>query len=330
MKFWNFCPLVSADIEEVDNYMKEAVKSRKQVLTDISHDLIESGGKRLRPGFLILAAQLGKYNRDKILPYAAAIELIHTATLVHDDIIDESPYRRNKESTHQKWGRDMAIYTGDYLFTKAFSLLSNKDKSNFSHLNHVARAMQSICEGEIDQYEQKYKIQTVFDYLKRIQRKSALLFAMSTTIGAQEAGCSKKVSKAIGLYGLYFGVAFQIYDDLLDYTETHTNIGKPIGNDIREGNYTLPLLYALNDPVYSDPIKELLAKKDKISEAEVKNIISYVNKTESINQSMQLAYKFIGKAEKQLSIIPNKNDVIPYFQQLLYKLFPKNQKVEDI
>lgn len=321
MKFWDFCPLVSSDIEKLDDYMKDAVKSRKQILTDISHDLIESGGKRLRPGFLILAAQLGKYNEENILPYAAAIELIHTATLVHDDIIDESSYRRNKKSIHSKWGRDMAIYTGDYLFTKAFSLLSNKDNSNLSHLNHVARAMQSICEGEIDQYEQKYKIQTVFDYLKRIQRKSALLFAMSTTIGAQESGCSRKISKAIGFYGLYFGVAFQIYDDLLDYTDTATNIGKPIGNDIQEGNYTLPLLYALKDPTYGNAIKDLLSKKEKATAEDIKAIISYVNSTDAIHQSTELAYKFIEKAKVQLDTLPNKPAVI-YFHKLLNNLFP--------
>lgn len=321
MAFWSFCPLVSNDIKDLDDYMKSAVVSRKQTLTDISHDLIDRGGKRLRPGFLILAAHLGKYNKDKILPFAAAIELIHTATLVHDDIIDESSYRRNSKTIHEKWGRDMAIYTGDYLFTRSFSILSSKKVSKNTYLNKVALAMQSICEGEIDQYEQKYKIQTVYDYLKRIHRKSAVLFALSTAIGAQEARCSAKVIRYVTLFALYYGVAFQICDDLLDYTETESNIGKPIGNDIKEGNYTLPLIYALEDSTYGDSIKNLLEKKDSITNEEVQTVIEYVNKTDAINQAKGLAFKFLYKAEVQLDLLPDKASVT-YFRQLLYELFP--------
>lgn len=321
MAFWDFCPLVSDDIGYLDDYMKKAVVSRKQTLTDICHDLIDSGGKRLRPGFLILAAHLGEYNRDKILPFAASIELIHTATLVHDDIIDESSYRRGDQTVHEKWGRDMAIYTGDYLFTRSFSLLSSKEVSNNTYLNKVALAMQSICEGEIDQYEQKYKIQTVYDYLKRIHRKSAVLFALSAAIGAEEAHCPAKVTRYITLFSLYYGVAFQIYDDLLDYTDTQANIGKPIGNDIKEGNYTLPLIYAFDDPTYGESIKALLLKGDGITDDEVQTVIEYVNKTDATGQAKELAFKFLYKADVQLDLLPNKPSV-SYFRQILHGLFP--------
>ncbi|HHX60874.1 MAG TPA: polyprenyl synthetase family protein [Epulopiscium sp.] len=321
MAFWSFCPLVSEDIEHVNNYMKKSVVSRKQTLTNISQDLIDSGGKRLRSGFLILAAHLGEYNRDDILPFAAAVELIHTATLVHDDIIDESSYRRNNQTIHEKWGRDMAIYTGDYLFTKSFAMLSDKDVPENNYLNKVAHAMQSICEGEIDQYEQKYKIQNVYDYLKRIHRKSAVLFALSSGVGAQQAGCSNKIIRHASTFALHYGVAFQIYDDLLDYTDTELNIGKPIGNDIKEGNYTLPIIYALEDPTYGDSIQNLLLKKDAITDAEIQTVIQYVNKTDAINQSTKLAFKFLYKAESRLNRLPNK-PCVPYFRQILYDLFP--------
>ena len=321
MEFWDFCPLVSTDINYLNDYMKKAVVSRKETLTKISHDLIDSGGKRLRPGFLILAAHLGEYDRERIIPFAASIELIHTATLVHDDIIDESSYRRNQETIHEKWGRDMAIYTGDYLFTRAFSILSDKDVSKNSYLNKVALAMQSICEGEIDQYEQKYKIQSVFDYLKRIYRKSAVLFALSAAIGAQESACTDQEIRYVGLFALYYGVAFQIFDDLLDYTETELSIGKPIGNDIKEGNYTLPLIYALEDETYGDSIQAFLLKKDLISGAEVQTVIESVSNTNALKEAKDLAFKFLYKAEAQLDLLGDKPSV-PYFRHILYELFP--------
>ncbi len=325
MSFWSFCPLVDDDMEYLNEYMKKAVVSRKETLTEISQDLIDRGGKRLRPGFLMLAAHLGDYDRDKILPFAASVELIHTATLVHDDIIDESSYRRNEKTIHKKWGRDMAIYTGDYLFTRAFSILSSKEVAGNPHLNKVALAMQSICEGEIDQYEQKYEIQTVYDYLKRIHRKSAVLFALSSSVGAREAGCSNKIIRYVTLFSLYYGVAFQIYDDLLDYTDTQANIGKPIGNDIKEGNYTLPLIYSLDDPNYGDSIAKLLLKKDQITDDEIQTVIEYVNSTNAREQARDLAFKFVYKADAQLDLLPDLPST-SYFRQILHGLFPDYTK----
>ncbi len=303
MDIWNAYPEIKEELQCVEEYMIAHTTSKKKILTDISRDLIMAGGKRIRPGFVILAAKLGTYKRDKVIPMAASIELLHTATLVHDDIIDESHVRRGKPTVQAKWGKDMAVYTGDFLFTKAFMMLSSKD--SFKHLSFIARAMKEICEGEVSQYETKYNQNTtVFEYLKRSYRKTAVLFGMSMVIGGYESGCKKKVLHALGKFGGAYGMIFQMKDDLLDYEGTEENIGKPIGNDIREGMYTLPLLYALEDVHVKDEIKALLDKKQFLSKEEIDQIIVLVKQSDGIDRTKELAHKFYKKAKQALAQLP--------------------------
>ena len=295
MSLWEAYPEIHEELIKVENYMKKAVPSRKKILTEISLELIESGGKRLRPAFVILGAKCGKYDPEKIIPLGAAIELLHTATLVHDDIIDDSQLRRGKTTVQAKYGRDMAVYTGDYLFTKAFMILS--DKTSFEHLNRIAQGVKAICEGEIDQYEIKYNTNvTVTDYLKRIYRKTAVLFVMSILVGAYEGKCKRKTLNALGKFAAYFGMAFQIRDDLLDYTSTEKIEGKPIGNDIKQRIYTLPLLFALQDNNVNQEIKELLSKKEHIEKEEIDRVIDLVKETNALKETKALKDKFICKA----------------------------------
>lgn len=304
MSFWSPYPEIGKELALVEEYIEKQLPSRKKLLTDISLDLMHAGGKRLRPAFLILSAKFGRYNREKIIPLAAAIEILHAATLVHDDIIDDAALRRGKETVQAKWGQDMAVYTGDYLFTKAFMILSNK--TSFQYLHWIARAVKSICEGEVDQYEIKYRKDiTVLEYLKRIYRKTAVLFAMSTVIGAQESRCSKQIVKALGSFGSWYGMAFQIRDDILDYTSTERKEGKPIGNDIKQGIYTLPLLYALKDPVYGQKLHQLLDQKGHITEESIQEIIELVRKTDALVETKHLADTFIRKAYTMIERLPN-------------------------
>lgn len=320
MELWNVYPEIQTELYEVEQYMKQSIISRKPLLTEIALDLIEASGKRLRPVFVILAAQQGKgYDREKIIPIAGAIELLHTATLVHDDIIDEATFRRGQESIYTKWGRDMAIYTGDYLFARAFMMLSKK--TSFNQLYYLAHGIKSICEGEVDQYTERYNLNIqVYDYLKRIYRKTAILFSISTTIGAYEAKAPKKIVKAAGELGLSYGVAFQIKDDLFDYTSTEDIIGKPIGNDIRQGIYTLPLLYAIKDPYVGKEIKMLLQKKEEITDDEIRKIIQLVQQTNGILNAEILAKRYIQRGEERIAQLPNSRSQEVFkclFQQLL-------------
>lgn len=234
------------------------------------------------------------------------MELLHTATLVHDDIIDDSRLRRGKTTVQAKWGKDMAVYAGDYLFTKAFTILS--DKTSFEHLNKVAHGVRIICEGEIDQYEIKYDVNiSVMKYLKRIYRKTAVLFSMSTLTGAYEAKCKRQTLNALGKFAISYGMAFQIRDDLLDYTSTEKIEGKPMGNDIKQGVYTLPLLFALQHMEYKDEIKKLLSLKDKINAKEIEKIIRLVKETNALESTKELKDKYVKKALEALDNLEDKD-----------------------
>lgn len=304
MDFWEAYPELNNEIKKVEKYMKKVIPSRKKVLTDICMDLIDAGGKRLRPAFVVLGAKHGRYNENRIIPLGAAIELLHTATLIHDDIIDDSQLRRGKITVQAQWGEDMAVYAGDYLFTKAFTILS--DKMSFEHLNRVAHGFKAICEGEIDQYEIKYNMNvSVMDYLKRIYRKTSVLFMMSILVGAYEGKCKKNTLNALGKVASNFGMAFQIHDDLIDYVSTQTKEGKPIGNDIRQGVYTLPLLYALEDNRVESKIKEILILKDKITDEGIDRVIQLVLETKALDNTKELKDKFVKKALSSLDNISN-------------------------
>jgi len=295
MGLWQGYPEIHKELIKVENYMKEVIPSRKKILTDICLELIEAGGKRLRPAFVIIGAKFGRFDEIKIIPLAASMELLHTATLVHDDIIDDSELRRGRVTVQAKWGEDMAVYVGDYLFTKAFTILS--DKMHYEYLNRIAHAFKTICEGEIDQYEIKYNMDvSVTDYLKRIYRKTAVLFVMSILTGAYEGKCKRSTIHALGKFASFYGMAFQVYDDLLDYLSSEEIEGKPIGNDIRQGIYTLPLLYALKDQKTGPEIKKFLSKKADISNEEIQQVIQLVKETRALDLTRELKEKFVKKA----------------------------------
>ncbi|NLM48061.1 MAG: polyprenyl synthetase family protein [Epulopiscium sp.] len=304
MGLWQGYPEIHKELIKVENYMKEVIPSRKKILTDICLELIEAGGKRLRPAFVIIGAKFGRFDEIKIIPLAASMELLHTATLVHDDIIDDSELRRGRVTVQAKWGEDMAVYVGDYLFTKAFTILS--DKMHYEYLNRIAHAFKTICEGEIDQYEIKYNMDvSVTDYLKRIYRKTAVLFVMSILTGAYEGKCKRSTIHALGKFASFYGMAFQVYDDLLDYLSSEEIEGKPIGNDIRQGIYTLPLLYALKDQKTGPEIKKFLSKKADISNEEIQQVIQLVKETRALDLTRELKEKFVKKA---LSALDNLSD----------------------
>lgn len=304
MGLWQGYPEIHKELIKVENYMKEVIPSRKKILTDICLELIEAGGKRLRPAFVIIGAKFGRFDEIKIIPLAASMELLHTATLVHDDIIDDSELRRGRVTVQAKWGEDMAVYVGDYLFTKAFTILS--DKMHYEYLNRIAHAFKTICEGEIDQYEIKYNMDvSVTDYLKRIYRKTAVLFVMSILTGAYEGKCKRSTIHALGKFASFYGMAFQVYDDLLDYLSSEEIEGKPIGNDIRQGIYTSPLLYALKDQKTGPEIKKFLSKKADISNEEIQQVIQLVKETRALDLTRELKEKFVKKA---LSALDNLSD----------------------
>lgn len=302
---WTKHPEISNELLLVDEYIKNNISSRNKLLTEVVDGLVEAGGKRMRPALAILAAKFGNYKRKKLIPTASAIEILHTATLVHDDIIDRAELRRGRVTVSEKYGFDMAVYTGDFLFTKAVMMLSINLPAK--KLDIVAKAIKTICEGEVDQFEDRYNIDTgIVTYLKRITRKTAVLFSAACALGADMAGCPEKTIKSLARFGLYYGIAFQIRDDIYDFTSDRNTSGKPVYEDVLKGVVTLPLIHVLRSVKgMKDVIRPIMRKKDKMSQDDILKIVSLVREHGGIEYSVEMLRKYIGRGLDALSALPD-------------------------
>lgn len=317
--FWQKYPEISRELTLVEDYIKKNITSRNKLLSQIVNELVEAGGKRIRPAYIVLSAKVGRYSSRKVIPVAGAIEILHTATLVHDDIIDCSKLRRGRVTVSEKYGNDMAVYTGDFLFTKAVLMLSKG--VSVDKLGLVAKGIKIICEGEVDQYQCRYNVKTtILSYLKRISRKTAILFSASCALGAYLGKCNPSVTRSLSKFGFYYGMAFQIRDDLNDFLSDEKSSGKPVGKDIAEGLITLPVLYALNQSdIVKKAVIDVIEGKDGISPENVKKVIELTRQYDGIYKAQNLLDKYIQKALKELQGLPP-SDYRTIFQDILFKL----------
>lgn len=241
--------------KDLYNYLQNelgAVKAQINVQTHskfkevqfIIDDVMSNEGKMLRPFLVLLSAQFGHCDEKKIRLLAGAVEILHMATLVHDDIIDEAALRRNKPSIQSKYGKDMAVYAGDYLLAKSISIL-NEETFDPNNVKQLAKTISKICESELMQYQNRFKALSIKNYLKVISGKTAALFAVSLYIGALESNCGEAFARQLGRIGYELGMAFQIIDDLLDFNENQQKVGKSTLTDFTNGYFTIPILYAL-------------------------------------------------------------------------------------
>ncbi len=295
-------PEIIEEMNIIEDKLTLSVKSRQKIVAQATQELLEAGGKRLRPLLLLLSANLGEYNSDKITSLAASIELLHMATLVHDDIIDDSVLRRGNQTVQSRWGKDVAVFTGDYLLCKALLLIPQD--INTKNSKRIVRAIKVVCEGEIQQYQDKYNQNiSVQGYLKRIAAKTASLFSMSCYIGASEAKFDKKIVNAFAKFGMSLGMAFQITDDILDIVGKSKTMGKPMGIDFTQGIYTLPIIYALQNKHYSMVIEEILLKQ--YEREDTPDIFEQILKSGGIENSKKLANRYIERAKRYLNELPN-------------------------
>jgi heptaprenyl diphosphate synthase len=300
--FWDKYPIIRTELEDIQEIMKENVKSSEKYIEKPLLELIESGGKLLRPAFLLLGGRFGQYDKDRLYPLAAVIELLHMATLVHDDIVDDSPLRRGNETIQSKYGKDYAVFMGDFLFCRCFSMLSNEYTTE--NMKNISNAISRICVGELRQYYlRRSQSISLKRYLKVISGKTAALFALSLYVGASESKCPEKQAKTLGKIGYNVGMAFQIIDDILDYTGDEKLLGKSIKGDLKEGVYTLPLIYALQ----KDKSGELrnLIYKDNIEDNDILRILDLAKEHGGIEKSRNLANLYTKKAFDQLNKLPD-------------------------
>ncbi len=306
---WENIPALKAELELFEQNMLGQFQSHKSVnsyLDKLSVELINSGGKRLRPAMTIASSMMGEYHREEVISTAISIELLHTATLVHDDIIDNSQLRRNQPTVYAREGVNTAVFTGDYLYVKSILALAAAGLP-VEYMKRLARAIEEVCVGEVEQFRGRGKVPGFKTYLSRISRKTAALFAASCAAGAHLGGLSDDQVQLAARFGGYYGIAFQIKDDLLDIMESADTTGKPAGNDLKEGVITLPVILAAT--VDSSVMKKLegilsVPGGKKVSKRDLLQMVSLVRNTEGIDKTRSVLTKYIAKAERVLNRLP--------------------------
>ena len=286
------------DLGILDEYIRSIVRDLDDLLGKVFAGTLLAGGKRIRPALFLICARNNRYNIDYLLPAAAGIEMLHTASLIHDDIIDNSFLRRGTKTIHNVYDKDTARYAGDYLFTYAFYLLNSY--SNHQIYKEMSYTSQSLVIGEFDQLKTKSLLrQSEKMYLEKINEKTSSLFKLSCVLGGILSGSKEKDIENMRKFGGFLGMAFQINDDLIDININRPadKIDKPVGNDIRQGNITLPIIYALKDDKISPSIKNLLEKKD-FSEDDADRILKLINLSGVAELVRQKVFYYLNEAKK--------------------------------
>ncbi len=307
MNIAEFYQGMEGDLAFVEQQLHKQLHTTNHVLKDASTQLLDAGGKRLRPVFVLLSGTFGQYDRLRLTHVAVALELIHMASLVHDDVVDHAQMRRGRPTVKSLYGNKMSMYTGDYIFAQALANLAEIDDPLLHKT--LALAIERMCIGEIEQIRDLFKTDsTMRVYLRRIRRKTAFLIEMSCALGAMAAGCSSLEVAGLRRYGYYTGMAFQITDDILDFTSTEERLGKPVGSDLRQGNITLPVLYALQDTTYGQKLRNLL--HEDCSPEDVLSMVRLVIESGGIEFAQHVADRYLAKANEGLAVLtPGKNRI---------------------
>lgn len=310
-------PKLEKDLSEVKNIILEQLDSPNKEMSSGLKELALSTGKLLRPAFLILCGRLGNFRKDKLYSLAAAVEMLHMATLIHDDIVDDSPVRRGKPALHVTQGKKNAVLMGDLLFSRCFRLSAQHAKIETSRI--LSAAVERICESEIAEVPEG--IPSLRTYLRKTAGKTSVLFAVSCYAGAKESGCPQILQDALRRAGYSIGMGFQIIDDILDYTGDEKLLGKPVGNDLREGIFTLPIILAAKDK--PKEIASLAASLRK-GEASADYVISRVKSLGGIDSAGEYARKYTKRALNSLRIMPSgwpKDALLDLTESLLVRTY---------
>lgn len=303
MKIATALKYVNKDIQRVEKKIKSVTNAESSMIQSASNHLLSAGGKRIRPIFVLLSSRFGSDNQDKIIDVAVALELIHMASLVHDDVIDHATVRRGKPTVNKQWDNGTAVFTGDYIFARTLELL--KPFKNHRLHSVLSNTIHQLCIGEIEQIRDKYRLgQNQFTYFKRIKRKTALLIESSTQMGAIASGTDPHTEQLLKEYGYYIGMSYQIMDDILDFTSTEKELGKPVGSDLLNGHITLPTLIAMNEDI--EIYNEIEAFFNNHSESnEIQHTIKKIKQSNAIEHAYEVSQVYLRKAEKALKQLPD-------------------------
>jgi octaprenyl-diphosphate synthase len=301
--------LIQDEMEQVEAKIASESVASADVVTSIGRYLQSSGGKRLRPALLLLSAKLARpenhFAGSTAVNLGAVVELIHAATLVHDDVIDAAQTRRGRPSTNAKWDNHTCVLAGDWLYMQAFQIALRE--RNFAVLDLLIGLTQMMVEGELLQLERIGRIDvTEADCMELVDRKTACLFSVCARLGILSAGGDTAMQEKAGEYAWNLGMAFQLVDDVLDFTAREKTLGKPVGGDLREGKVTLPLVYALADATPGErALVETILERRGYDETPFARILALLEKYRGIERVRERAQAFTDKARQIIAFFPD-------------------------
>jgi octaprenyl-diphosphate synthase len=299
---------IGGDLEKVDQEFRNNLRSNVPIISAIGEYLLLSGGKRFRAKLLLLSSKLCEYHGDLHISMASLIEFIHTATLLHDDVVDRAELRRGIDSANSKWGNEASVLVGDFLFTKCFSLLVQS--GNWKILQVMSKATTTMAEGELEELIRTNDLSLTEDgYLSIITRKTASLISAATQIGAILGQVSEEKERALSEFGMNVGIAFQLIDDHLDYTSNEEEFGKKIGIDLQDGKITLPLIETLQ---HCNKKEEALIRETVESKPITKDnffrVVEIIHRYRGIQYTWEKARSYVERAKSYLRLFPNSKE----------------------
>jgi len=296
--------LIKNDLNKIEKKIKGFTSSPNPLIKEISNYLFRKPGKKIRPALVTLCSKLFKYPGNEHILMGTLVEMIHTASLIHDDIIDESDKRRGKDTVHTRWGPNITVLLGDYIYINTIG--SSLNTANLEITKTLIQASAQMIEGELNEYYLSGNLEiTEEDYLDILNKKTASLFSACCQIGGRLAGAQEKFISMLGEFGINFGMSFQLIDDLLDYSGDPESLGKPVLSDLKEGRVTLPLIYTFNNDGHENQksISELFNQKD-FSKLSLKKIIDIVESNGALEYTFQKAKDFSISARNILKHFP--------------------------
>jgi octaprenyl-diphosphate synthase len=296
--------LIEAELKQVESQLKKNLESEVPLIGLVGDYLLSSGGKRIRPALLLLSAKLLGYDGERHIALASVIEFIHTATLLHDDVVDSATLRRGIASANTLWGNEASVLVGDYLFSKSFSLMV--EDGNLDILRVMSAATTTIAQGEVLQLASMSDLaMTEQRYLDVVMNKTAVLLATACQTGAILGGATAEQERDLRSFGMDLGTAFQLIDDTLDYVSSEDQLGKCIGHDLEEGKITLPLIHTLRrcSPAERVRITNVLASKT-LAHDDFRAVVSLVTKYEGIEYAVRVARQYVARGKGHLDAFP--------------------------
>ena len=293
---------VEEDLNDIEKALSDNLNPYLDLVSEVAGHLLFSGGKRLRPLLMVLSARLCGYTGNYEKTFSTALEYLHTATLLHDDLVDEATLRRGQKVAHLNWGNSITVLVGDYLLARALSISAGTGRLRVVQI--LAELTENMSQGEVHQLMRKGDINLKEEeYLEVIRRKTAMLFEAACRVSAIIADAPHESEKALAEYGYNLGIAFQMADDLFDYTLTTSDFGKEVGADLREGKLTLPVIYALKKATADD--KELMTKiiqDQDFSIEDFKTLNELLDKHGGLAYTHKVAAAYVDKAKQALAI----------------------------